>query len=57
MPEILAAPSEAAIGPGRSRRQREDARLFERYRRTGDPAAHAELTQRFLPLARSLARR
>ena len=32
-------------------------RLFERYQRTGDPAARAELTERFLPLARSLARR
>ena len=31
--------------------------LFERYRRTGDPAVRAELTERFLPLARSLARR
>ena len=57
MPEILAAPREAAIGSGRSRRVREDARLFERYQRTGGPAAHAELTERFLPLARSLARR
>ena len=57
MPETLIAPSEAAIGPGRSRRAREDARLFERYQRTGDPAARAELTERFLPLARSLARR
>ena len=57
MPETLIAPSEAAIGPSRSRRAREDARLFERYQRTGDPAARAELTERFLPLARSLARR
>ena len=57
MPETRIAPSEAAIGPSRSRRAREDARLFERYRRTGDPAARAELTERFLPLARSLARR
>ena len=57
MPETLIASSEAAIGPSRSRRAREDARLFERYQRTGDPAARAELTERFLPLARSLARR
>ena len=57
MPETLLAPSEAAIGPSWSRRAREDARLFERYQRTGDPAARAELTERFLPLARSLARR
>jgi RNA polymerase sigma-B factor len=41
----------------RSRRGRDDRRLFERYQRTGDRAAHAELTERFLPLARSLARR
>ena len=41
----------------RSRRGRDDRRLFERYQRTGDPAARAELTERFLPLARSLARR
>ena len=57
MPEALIAPREAAVGPSRSRRAREDARLFERYQRTGDPAARAELTERFLPLARSLARR
>ena len=57
MPQSLTAPSEVAIGPSRSRRAREDARLFERYQRTGDPAARAELTERFLPLARSLARR
>ena len=57
MPETLVAPRTAAVGPSRSRRVREDARLFERYQRTGDPAARAELTERFLPLARSLARR
>ena len=57
MPETLVAPGEAATGPSRPQRRREDARLFERYRRTGDPAARAELTERFLPLARSLARR
>jgi RNA polymerase sigma-B factor len=57
MPETLIGPSETAIGPSRTRRAREDARLFERYRRTGDPAVRAELTERFLPLARTLARR
>ena len=36
----------------RSRRSRDDRRLFERYQRTGDPVARAELTERFLPLAR-----
>jgi RNA polymerase sigma-B factor len=35
----------------------EDARLFERYRRYGDLDARAELVERFLPLARRLARR
>jgi RNA polymerase sigma-B factor len=43
--------------PGRSQRGREEARLFERYRRTGDQAARAELVARFLPLARHLAGR
>ena len=57
MPATLNVPSETAISPDRSRRAREDARLFERYQRTGDPAARAALTERFLPLARSLARR
>src|SRR3954449_13357599 len=41
----------------RARRTREDRRLFDLYQRSGDPAARAELTERFLPLARSLARR
>ena len=50
MPETLAASA-------RSRRARNEARLFERYQRTGDSAARAELAERFLPLARSLARR
>jgi len=57
MPETVIASSEAAIRPSRSRRAREDARVFERYHRTGDPAARAALAERFLPLARSLARR
>jgi len=38
-------------------RAREDQRLFRAYHRTGDPAIRAELTKRFLPLVRSLARR
>ena len=57
MPQTRLARGEAATGPSRSQRLREDSRLFERYQRTGDPAARAELTERFLPLARSLARR
>jgi RNA polymerase sigma-B factor len=38
-------------------RSREDRRLLERYHRHGDPAAREALVQRFLPLARQLARR
>ena len=38
-------------------RAREDRRLLERYHREGDPAAREALVQRFLPLARQLARR
>jgi len=40
----------------RSRRSRDDRRLFERYQRTGDPVARAELTERFLLLARRYER-
>jgi RNA polymerase sigma-B factor len=57
MADIAIAPRETAIGPGRSPRARNDARLFERYRRTGDEDARAELVARFLPLARHLAAR
>src|SRR4051794_24420370 len=57
MPETAIAPPEAAVAPTRSLRAREDARLFERYRRTGDQRARAELVERFLPLAKRLARR
>jgi RNA polymerase sigma-B factor len=38
-------------------RAREDQRLFRLYQRTGDPAVRAVLADRFLPLARWLARR
>jgi RNA polymerase sigma-B factor len=44
-------------GEGRAARAREDRRLLERYHRDGDPAAREALVQRFLPLARQLARR
>ena len=40
-----------------SRRAREDARLFERYRRTGSQDAREELVRRFLPLAKRVAAR
>jgi RNA polymerase sigma-B factor len=38
-------------------RAREDRRLLERYHRDRDPAAREALVERFLPLARQLARR
>jgi RNA polymerase sigma-B factor len=38
-------------------RTREDRRLLVRYHETGDPAAREALVERFLPLARQLARR
>jgi RNA polymerase sigma-B factor len=38
-------------------RAREDRRLLERYHRHGDKDARDELVQRFMPLARQLARR
>jgi RNA polymerase sigma-B factor len=41
----------------RAARAREDRRLLEQYHRHGDPAAREALVQRFLPLARQLARR
>src|SRR3954449_1792945 len=55
--DIVSPPQEAAIAPTRSRRAREDALLFERYRRTRDDGARDELVERFLPLAKRLARR
>jgi RNA polymerase sigma-B factor len=41
----------------RSARAREDRELFARYLRHGEPRARDELVERFLPLARQLARR
>ena len=41
----------------RLQRTREDRRLLLRYHEHGDTAARAELVERFLPLARQLARR
>ena len=41
----------------RETRAREDRRLLERYHHEGDRAAREALVQRFLPLARQLARR
>lgn len=42
---------------GGTARIREDLRLLERYRETGDPALRDAVVERFLPLARQLARR
>jgi RNA polymerase sigma-B factor len=44
-------------GEDRTARTREDRRLLERYHRDGDVAAREALVERFLPLARQLARR
>jgi RNA polymerase sigma-B factor len=41
----------------RALRAREDRRLLERYHNESDPAAREALVERFLPLARQLARR
>ena len=52
--------SGSAYPPGaedRVARTREDRRLLERYHAHGDQAAREALVQRFLPLARQLARR
>src|SRR3954453_10617578 len=44
----------ASSGPERTK---EDRELFLRHQRDGDPAARDALVERFLPLARQLARR
>src|SRR3954452_23804814 len=44
----------ASSGPERTK---EDRELFLRHRRNGDPSAREALVQRFMPLARQLARR
>src|SRR5262245_60214908 len=41
----------------RAARGARDRRLLERYHREGDQTARVELVERFLPLARQLARR
>ncbi|MBE2315657.1 SigB/SigF/SigG family RNA polymerase sigma factor [Solirubrobacter sp. CPCC 204708] len=47
----------AVSGPERVRARDEVAALFERYRAEGDPYAQEQLVERFLPLARHLARK
>ena len=49
--------SEVLDAEGRALRTREDRRLLLRYHEHGDPSAREELVERFLPLARQLARR
>jgi RNA polymerase sigma-B factor len=49
-------PPPAPRGSGRER-SREDRELFVRYHREGDAQARDQLVERFLPLARQLARR
>ena len=56
-PETASAPHEPTGTPHPTPRASEDARLFARYKRTGDPAARDEIVARFLPLAKRLARR
>ena len=55
MPDTAISPRAVAVAP--TRRAREDALLFTRYQRTRDPSARDEIVERFLPLAKRLARR
>jgi RNA polymerase sigma-B factor len=57
MPDTAIAPSPPALPLGRPRRALEEARLFERYRRTRDSDTRTELVTRYLPLAKRLAGR
>jgi RNA polymerase sigma-B factor len=43
--------------PAREACRTADRRLFDRYRRTGDPAARETIVKRFLPLVQRMARR
>ena len=56
--DVAPAPGARALGTQeRLQRTREDRRLLLRYHEQGDAAAREELVERFLPLARQLARR
>jgi RNA polymerase sigma-B factor len=55
--EARGGPSARRDGAGRRDRIREDLRLLQRYHHDGDEAAREEVINRFLPLARQLARR
>jgi RNA polymerase sigma-B factor len=50
-------PAQPRPAEDRAARTREDRRLLARYHHGGDPAAREALVERFLPLARQLARR
>jgi RNA polymerase sigma-B factor len=52
-----AGPPATSAPKDRVARSHEDRRLLERYHHEGDPAAREALVERFLPLARQLARR
>ena len=52
-----AGPPGTSAPKDRVARSHEDRRLLERYHHEGDPAAREALVERFLPLARQLARR
>lgn len=56
-PQGGGGPGYSAPSEDRAARAQEDRRLLVRYHRDGDPAAREQLVQRFLPLARQLARR
>ena len=57
MPDTAIAPRAPAVALSPTQRAREDAQLFARYRRTRDESVRDEIVERFLPLARRLARR
>ncbi len=57
LPRPVAAPSRRLRPPAERSKRRHETLLFKRYRRFGDLAAREELTERFLPLAKSVARR
>jgi RNA polymerase sigma-B factor len=56
-PRLLSAQRDERFTAGPTDRAREDRLLFQRYLATRDPAARDALIERFLPLARQLARR
>jgi RNA polymerase sigma-B factor len=56
-PSRAGAPAAYPPSVDRAVRAKEDRRLLTRYRESGDPAAREQLVERFLPLARQLARR